>query len=1046
MISDNFIDQVLNAVDLVQLIGKTVNLKKQGVRYIGLCPFHTEKSPSFQVNPQMGFFYCQGCKTGGNAITFLMKDQNLGFREAVYQLARENNIPVPEEKEPTPQERQAQLHKEALFIHNQKVAEFYRDQLKSNKEVSDYVFNRWGKTFAEEIGIGATPVEKNGLLKYAKAKGLNIDLLIELGLLSTDDKNSRVWDFYKNRAIIPIYDKSGRVIGFSARAMGDEKPKYLNSSNTLLYNKTESVFGINFAFREAIKQDKLYLVEGGPDVLRLELIKVPNTVASLGGEWTDSQLKQLKKMTSNLCFLPDADEKKNPDSLPVGVKSVIKNGTRALKAGFNVTVKEIPNAEGGKKNDPDSFCTTPQKLKLIEEEDFITWYATKLFDGKETTEDIHAAVQEIASLIILVDDEMKEEMYLSKVKDFYKEAGVWKKALKFARKRLDGKKEIEKNRKIDRDFLGKYGFCIHDGGYYSFNNNEIQWSNFTMEPMFHIRDMLNPKRMYRITNECKQEEIIELKQEDLVSLSKFRQRIEGIGNFIWEASEKELIKLKKFLYEQTETATEITQLGWQRNGFYAFGNGIYDGKWHPVDEYGIVRLEKEGNFYLPASSRIYANDDKLFQFERRFVHLNYNQVTLKDFSTKMIAVFGNNAKVGLCFLLATLFRDIIVNNTKNFPILNLFGPKGAGKSELGHSLMSFFIPKNSPPNISNATIAAMADAVAQCANAIVHLDEYKNTIDLDKREFLKGLWDGTGRSRMNMDRDKKREITSVDCGVVVSGQEMATADIALFSRFIFLAFNKVEFSKEEKRRFDELANIQGMGLTHLTLQILSHRSKMELGFVSQYKICSEDLQERLKKESIEDRILRNWLTPLAAFKVLENYLDLPFTYKDLLPIFVEGIVRQNKECKSNNELANFWNVVSFLQQEGEIFIDGDYKIKYLRGIKTNIANPEWINERPVLMLRKTRIFMLYKKYGKMVGDTILPEGSLRYYLENSKEFLGMKNSERFKDIRKGVETMKEVNTEVGVELKKASNVEQAMCFDYEMIKENYGIDINIYTD
>lgn len=270
-----------------------------------------------------------------------------------------------------------------------------------------------------------------------------------------------------------------------------------------------------------------------------------------------------------------------------------------------------------------------------------------------------------------------------------------------------------------------------------------------------------------------------MKQEDLVSLQKFKIKVEGLGNYIWYATEKELTRLKSYLYEQTEAAIEITQLGWQRQGFFAFGNGAYDTEWHPTDEYGIVRLNI-GNFYLPGNSTIYRDDIKLFQFERRFVHTTYNNVSLREYSDKLVQVFGDNAKVGICFLLASLFRDIIAGQTKSFPILNLFGPKGSGKSELGHSLMSFFIIKNTPPNIQNATIAALSDAVAQCANALVHIDEYKNSIDLDKREYLKGLWDGTGRSRMNMDRDKKREITSVDCGVILSGQEMPTIDIALF--------------------------------------------------------------------------------------------------------------------------------------------------------------------------------------------------------------------------------------------------------------------------
>lgn len=1048
MLSNQFIEKVLNATDITELIGKDVDLKKKGIRHVGLCPFHKEKTPSFMVTPSMGLFYCQGCKTGGNAITYLMQRENIGFREAVLQLAKKSNIPVPDEKEPTEKERQEHLHKEALLILLANVHTYYKEQYKQNTQAQDYVKSRWNEDFAQSIGIGYAP-KGNTLLQYARKAALNIDLLLEVGLIRQNEDHGSHYDMLRERIIIPIYDKSGRVIAFTARDLTGKRdtPKYINSSNSLIYKKEHSIFGINYAYRSAIQLDKIYLVEGAPDVIRLHQIGHPNTVASLGSAWSESQFTQIKKLTNNICFIPDADPVKAGEEFPAGTRSVMNYGVQALKMGFNVTVLEIPNGEGNTKNDPDTYFKAEGKFRTVDEEDYINWYARRKFAIKKTNEEQYNVVREVANLIVQLDDETKEEMYLSSLKESYKDTSVWRKAIKFARRKKQLDKDTEKTSSIDRTFLSKYGFTVQDGGYYAYNNQEIQWSNFTMQPMFHIRDSINPKRMYRITNQSKQEEIIEMKQEDLISLNRFRQKVEGIGNFIWEAGEKELIKLKKYLYENTDTAYEIIQLGQQKQGFYAFGNGIFDGQFHPTDEYGIVRLKDEGNYYLPASSRIYAQDEKLFQFERRFVHLNYNNITLNEFAKKMIGVFGDNAKVGICFLLATLFRDIITSYTKSFPILNLFGPKGAGKSELGHTLMSFFIPKNNPPNISNSTIAAMADAVAQCANAIVHLDEFKNNIDLDKREFLKGLWDGTGRSRMNMDRDKKREITQVDSGVVVSGQEMATADIALFSRFIFLSFNKTEFTRQEAQRFDELARIQGMGLTHLTLQILSHRAKMEQGFIPAYKLTIDDLQQKLQNEVIEDRILRNWVTPLAALRVLENYIELPFAYKDLINLFTEGIIRQNKECKSNNELANFWNVVAYLQQEGEIFIDSDYRIDHLMELKTNKAKLQFLDEVPVLMIRRNRIFMLYKKFGRMVGDTVLPEGSLRYYLENSKEYLGMKNSVRFKDIRKGYEAVKSVENPLGgTEMKKTSSIDMAMCFDYRKIMENYGIDINVYTD
>lgn len=641
-------------------------------------------------------------------------------------------------------------------------------------------------------------------------------------------------------------------------------------------------------------------------------------------------------------------------------------------------------------------------------------------------------------------------MYLAKLQDLYKNKSLWEKTMNQAKTLIQEKKVLNDGKKIDRDLYGRYGFYEEFNSYYSISKDALpwQWSNFSMIPMFHIKDSLLPKRLYKIKNQNNQEELIEMKQEDLVSLSKFKQKVEGLGNYIWLATEKELTKLKMYLYEQTETAVEITQLGWQRKGFFAFGNGAFDTDWHPVDEYGIVRL-KSGNYYLPASSKIYRDDVKLFQFERRFIHTNYSAVTLREYSEKLIKVFGDNAKVGICFLLATLFRDVVAGYTKSFPILNLFGPKGSGKSEMGHSLMSFFIIKNTPPNIQNATIAAMGDLVAQCANALVHIDEYKNTIDIDKREFLKGLWDGAGRSRMNMDRDKKREITSVDCGVILSGQEMTTVDIALFSRLVYLTFNKTEFSDEEKRAFDECKSIRDMGLSHLTLQLLRYRAKMEAEFTSNYKQCMTDLNERLKNEKIEDRIQRNWVIPLAAFHTLESVVDVPFSYKEMLDITVDGIIRQNQECKSNNELANFWNVVSYLLQDGEIFNESDYRIEYVKKFKSNVIknDMEFVRPRPILMMRKNRIFMLYKKFAKQVGDSALPPESLKYYLENSKEYLGNKNSVRFKNIQRGIEVTARVEGAEGRdEFKKTTLVEQAMCFDYEMIMNSYNINLEIDTD
>ena len=1052
MIDERIIEQILDRADIVDVIGGYVELKKKGANYAACCPLHKEKTPSFMVNPARGTWHCFGCGKGGNVIGFLMEHDTLTFPEAVRALGKRYGIEV-EETKLTPEQEQQRMKRDSMYVINQRCAEHFRANLldPANKVAADYVKGRWGEAYAEEIGIGYAPDSWDDLLKFAQASGLSIELMTEMGLLKEREKGG-LYDFYRGRTMIPIRDRFRRVIGFTARDMSGAKDtaKYLNSIESDVYHKKDSIFGIDLAIRQAAKESKFYLVEGGPDVMQLQRIRVNNTIAPLGGDWTEPQLEQLKKYATKVCFLPDSDPPKTDkgEKLGAGTRNVMRNGLLAMKAGFGVTVKEIPPGEAQSKNDPDSYCTSIQKFQELEEVDFIPWYARYLFADVNTTEDRSNAINTICDMVAMVKDEVKESMYMKQLQEFYPDKNLWTKALNRAKKLEKAKQVINESKKIDRDLYQKYGFYEEYDAYFALagdSGKAVQWSNFTMMPMFHIKDSLLPKRLYKIRNQNKQEEIIEMKQEDLVSLSKFKIKVEGIGNFIWLATEKELTKLKIFLYEQTETAIEVTQLGWQRQGFFAFGNGAFDTEWHAADEYGIVRL-KAGNYYLPGCSTIYRDDVKLFQFERKFIHTTYNNVSLREYSDKLVQVFGDNAKVGICFLLASLFRDIIVGQTKSFPILNLFGPKGSGKSELGHSLMSFFIIKNTPPNIQNATIAALGDAVAQCANALVHIDEYKNSIDLDKREFLKGLWDGTGRSRMNMDRDKKREITSVDCGVILSGQEMPTIDIALFSRLIYLTFTKTEFSTAEKQAFDQCKAMRDLGLSHLTLQLLRHRSKMETDFSANYRQCMNDLNDRLKGETIEDRIQRNWVIPLAAFRTLEAVLDVPFTYRELLDICVAGIIRQNRECKSNNELANFWNVVSYLQQDGEIFLESDFRIDYLDRLKTNkVKDLVFQRPKPILRMRTDRIFMLYKKFSKQVGDSALPTESLSFYLENSKEYLGVQNSVRFKNILKGVEVTKEYEAGGQKVYRKTSMTKQALCFDYSELMANYGINLNVDT-
>ena len=1057
MIARSVIEKVRLQADIKSVVSDYCNLQGNGNRLKCCCPFHNEKTPSFFLNLNSNTYHCFGCNEHGSVIDFVMKKEGLDFGDAVRRLAGRFGVHVEEEKdERTAEQREQDLKREALLALYAYVQKYYERNLFANtpkaKAALKYAAGRWEDEFCRERGIGYATDSWDGLIKYANENNLSLELLKEVGLVVYSEKSHKDYDFFRDRIMIPIRDRYGRVIGYTARTLSDDKgtPKYINSKTSLLYKKEKSIFGIDIASRAASIEGQFVLVEGAPDVLRLQTINVMQAVACLGSDWTDEQFAILKRYANTLLFVPDADPPKEGQHYGTGIQKVLKAGERAWRQGFSVLVKEIPLSDGNQKNDAGSYCNSRKRYEDLETEDFVVWYAAKRFNASELFKSTNTAIDDVAALLAFVEQDHEIDRLINLLNEVSKGKSMWRKAVNEA-KRKRGAEELKNDNKnvLHLDLFEKFGFQEKGNIYISIgaNGKTIRWSNFVLHPLFHIRDNQSALRLFEIENEDGDKAIVEFKQEDLVSLTKFKQKVESLGNYVWLVKDEQLTRLKQYLYKTTETAELITQLGWQRKGFFAFGNGIYTGtEWKDVDNFGIVRLGEKGNYYLPAFSSIYKDDISLYQFERNFVHRNWGQISLKDYVTLLVTVFGDNAKISFAFFLATLFRDVVTSQTKSFPILNLFGPKGSGKSELGHSLMSFFIIENTPPNIQNSTLPALADAVAQCANALVHIDEFKNTIDIDKREFLKGLWDGAGRNRMNMDKDKKREVTRVDSGVILSGQEMATADIALFSRFIFLRYNKSEFSPEAKEHFKRLKDTRKLGCTHLTLQLLQYRAMFESAFTTAYSRAFKDIQEILGDAIVEDRIMLNWVIPVAAFGCLQHKIDVPFNYSDLCKLAATGILEQNKELKHNNEIAVFWDIVGYLRQEGQIIISSDYRLEYKDKLKVDEgkSHQEYAEPKTVLFLRYKRIFELYLLHGKRIGENLLPKTSLAYYLESSPAYLGKKKSCRFKNIIQGrqVYGSESVNGNVQEE----SVVDQAYCFDYAMLKEQFGINLEVSTE
>lgn len=1037
MIPENVVNQILE-LDLVSVLeAEGIELKKSsGGNYVCCCPFHGEKTPSFNVSATKNLYHCFGCGKGGNAITFIRESKGYTYPEALEYLAEKNGIRY-EKREMTPEEREAHFKKEQLININKAAHEFFMSMV--NLPASkDYISRRgWREKIVAEFGIGYAP-DGNVLLKHLRKIGWKDDrLLLEAGVIKRNEDSGDLYDTFRQRIIFPTFSSTGYVTGFTGRYIGtkDGVAKYLNTSETPLFHKKETLFGLFQAQRRIATLETVILCEGNPDVIRLHQIGQEYAVAPMGTSLTDEQIEILKrKKAKKIIICGDTDN--------AGLSAVEKNGRRFTEAGFAVRVMELP---AGK--DPDEYFMLHAKDwdECLERctFDYIPWITRRKMSGKSSQTEISAVIVEISQILACCTDQNAVEMYLELFKNEFKNGGLWRSEYI--------KASNERNRKLDKNeqagnMLAEYGFYEKNNCYYGAGakSGDKRWSNFIFKPILHIRDERNAKRIFLIRNSKGQESVIKFNQSELVSFTDFKTRTESAGNFVWEAKQEEMTLLKKYLYDDMPSADEIKQLGWQKQwGFYAWGNGGFDdGTFVAADKFGIIDIKGQ-KFYLPGCSLDTKDNIYGYQHQRKFVYVVTNNVTMKDYSERLITVFGNNAKIALCFLIASLFKDIVVGTTTSFPILNLFGPKGTGKSELGHSLTSFFIPNNQAPNINNTTKAALAEAVAEVSNAIVHLDEYKNDLDLERREFLKGLWDGAGRSRMNMDNDKKRETTAVDCGVVMSGQEMPTADIALFNRLVFLTFNKTVFSDQEKRNYEALKLIERRGLTHLTGQLIQLRNIFQGNFRLSWDEAVADLNDRVRKYNVEDRTLKNWATLLAAFKSVERHSGLPFTYSELLDISASMCVEQNAKTKENNELSGFWETVDILAASSRIWIKVDYHIKPGPAkpvkIKESTTPVELSPSKRYLFVNFKRIAQLYSKEGKESGGKIIPKDSLRYYLANSPEFCGTALSMRFRKIENQAGYAPS-NPDSG-----SSTVNTAMIFDYDMLLQNYDISLDVET-
>ena len=403
--SDEVIDKVRDATDIVRLIGASVRLKKAGRRYVGLCPFHNEKTPSFSVDPDRQMYYCFGCHKGGNVFTFLEEHDNMTFQEAVQTLAGQAGISLPEQSY-RPGEKKARDEKMQILELNKVAATWFFKELHSPEGREGLSYLRGRKLTDETIqrfGLGFAPADSSSLYNYLKERGFSDKLIRMSGLMNLDELRGRMYDRFRNRVIFPILDTQNRVIGFGGRVMGDAKPKYLNSPESAVFDKSRNLYGYNVARRT--RAGKLILCEGYMDVIAMHQAGFTYAVASLGTALTWQHCEIIRRFTKDVILSYDSDQ--------AGTNAKMRAIPMLRKAGITPVILHLEPYK-----DPDEFIKAEGQeafqKRLDQAENAFLFEAGVMqkrfrMDDPDGAADFYDA---LATLIASMDDVFKRKGYV----------------------------------------------------------------------------------------------------------------------------------------------------------------------------------------------------------------------------------------------------------------------------------------------------------------------------------------------------------------------------------------------------------------------------------------------------------------------------------------------------------------------------------------------------------------------------------------------------------------------------------------------------------
>lgn len=500
-------------------------------------------------------------------------------------------------------------------------------------------------------------------------------------------------------------------------------------------------------------------------------------------------------------------------------------------------------------------------------------------------------------------------------------------------------------------------------------------SNFEIEFLQHIRDTERPMRLYRVCNIFNAQHIKEDQHNCFTTVGRFKETIEGIGNYHFQGTPADYEKLKSYLMDNMGTGRMISVLGWQHEGFFCFNNCAINGSKIEYTKYGSFEHQDQ-SYYVPSANEIYAQNQTKFQAQK-LAEYQESETDFKTWCNQVVKVHRQHGFIGVTFGLACLFSDVIFKHGGFFPMIFLYGEASTGKSKLIESIQHLFGYPQKPLTITGKanTDKAKIRKFAQFNNMIVFLEEYRNSVPTDTIEMLKGLWNRYGYERGNLNSAYSTETIPISSGVMMTGNDYPNDD-ALLTRLIIDEMMKSEFSEAERLEYQKLVDMMNNGYSSIVGEVIQHRKEFEKQYRKTYQQDKKVISKHFKDLGIEDRMIENVTVLVATYTILSNSgLAFSFTKNEFISYMKTVMERQNNKRQVAGEISKFYECLLWAIRE--------HKINY-RDIEVKDGK---------LYLHTSRVYIEYRQaYYQVYRESAPSKSTLLDKIKRTNEYIESKKT------------------------------------------------------